>query len=83
VVLNKIIKTGIQKLIQHGLVKKVHSQMTVEGQWQWAASVAEGGLQDITGADKVATSKEAVKASSRRALGGKSLWVLNHKHQVK
>jgi hypothetical protein len=77
-VLNKIIKTGIQKWIQKGLVKKVHSSTSVEGQWQWSAAVEGSGYIDITSADAVATSQTAQKAASRRALGCKTLWRLNN-----
>jgi hypothetical protein len=77
-VLNKIIKTGIQKWLQKGLVKKVHSSTSVEGQWQWSNSVEGSGYTDITSVDAVATSQTAQKAVSRRALGCKTLWRLNN-----
>jgi hypothetical protein len=75
--LDKLIKTGIQKLIQLGTVKKVTSKVSVESQWQATAAVADSGMVNITSEDSVAHTEEARKAVKRRALGGKSLHVLN------
>jgi hypothetical protein len=76
--LNELIRKGIQKLVQRGMVKKVHSTTSVEGQWQWASSVADSGYTDITGADAVAKTPEAIKAAERRSLGCMKLWRLNN-----
>lgn len=75
--LDKIIKTGIQKLIQSGKVSKVTSRVSVDAQWQATSSVAESGYTNITSSDSVATSDDAKKAISRRAIGTKKLWELN------
>lgn len=76
--LDKLIKTGIQKLVQRGLVKKVSSNVSVEPQWQWAAAVEESGYDNITSEDSVAKTEEAKKAVGRRSIGGKKLWRLNN-----
>ncbi len=80
--LDKIILTAIQKLVQKGLVKKVHSALTVDSQWQWAAGVDAQVYVDVTGDANVAKTIEAQKAITRRALGGKTLWRLNHTQPV-
>lgn len=77
VVLDKIILTGIKKLIQLGKVKKVHSTTSTESQWISAANVAESGYTNITSNDSVAQTKAAQKAVGRRSVGGRSLWRLN------
>lgn len=77
ILLDQIIKTGLTKLIQLGLVKKVSSKVQVESQWQWASAVADSGYTNVTSEDSVAQTEEAKKGVSRRALGGKSLWKLN------
>ncbi len=75
--LDQIIKTGLAKLIQLGLVKKVTSKVSVESQWQWATKVAESGYTNVTSEDDVAQTDEAKKAVKRRAVAGRSLWKLN------
>jgi hypothetical protein len=75
--LDQIIKTGLAKLIQMGMVKKVTSKVSVESQWQWASKVAESGYTNVTSDDDVAQTDEAKKAVKRRAVGGRSLWKLN------
>lgn len=77
VLLKQIIKTGIQKLVQTGKVKKVTSKLSVESQWQAASAVAESGMINVTSEDSVAHTPEALKAITRRAVGGQSLWKLN------
>ena len=77
--LNKILKTGIQKLVQAGLVKKVHSNTTVESQWQSTGGVEGSGYDNVTSVDSVAATADAKKAIKHRAIGGRSLWRLNHK----
>lgn len=77
--LKQIVKTGLTKLVQLGLVKKVHSTVQVEPQWQWASTVAESGYINVTSEDSVAHTDEARKAVGRRALGGQSLHRLNGK----
>jgi hypothetical protein len=76
--LDKIIKTGIQKLTQLGKVKKVTSSVSVESQWQWASDVVENdGFTNVTSEDSVAQTDEAKKAAGRRSIGGRTLWQLN------
>ena len=75
--LKQIMITGLKKLVQLGLVKKITSKVQVEPQWQWATTVAESGYTNVTSADDVAQTDEAKKAVSRRAIGGRSLWKLN------
>ena len=77
--LSKLIQTGIKKFIQTGIVKKVSSNVSVESQWQLASAVADSGYTNVTSDDEVAQTEEARKAAERRAVGGKSLWVLNGK----
>jgi hypothetical protein len=77
--LDQIMKTGLAKLVQQGLVKKVSSKVSVEKQWQWAANVADSGYTNVTSEDSVASTPEALKKSSRRAVGAMSLWRLNGK----
>lgn len=76
--LDQIIKSGLTKFVQKGLVKKIYSPVQVEPQWQWASRVAESGYTDVTSQDEVAKTPEALKGSNRRALGAKSLWRLNN-----
>lgn len=75
--LDKIIQTGIKKLIQAGKVVKVTSKVSVESQWQSTKSVQESGYTNITSEDSVALTDEAKKAIGRRAIGVKKLWELN------
>jgi hypothetical protein len=75
--LKQIIKTGITKLIQTGKVKKVHSKLTVDSQWQNASAVAESGMVNITSEDSVAHTDDALKAIGRRAIGARALWKFN------
>jgi hypothetical protein len=80
--IDQIIKTGLAKLVQLGLVKKVTSKVQVEPQWQWATKVAESGYTNITSEDEIAQTDEAKKAVKRRAVGGRSLWKLNGKAKL-
>jgi len=80
--LKQIMITGLKKLIQLGLVKKVTSKVQVEPQWQWATKVAESGYTNVTSEDDVAQTDEAKKAVKRRAVGGRSLWKLNGKAKL-
>lgn len=75
--LDKLIHTGIKKLIQTGKVKKVTSKVSVESQWQSASLLDNSGMINVTSEDSVAHSESALKAIGRRAIGGRSLWVLN------
>jgi len=75
--LDKIIGTGMGKLVQLGLVKKVTSKVSVESQWQWASKVAESGYTNVTSDDSVAQTDEARNAVKRRGIGGQTLWRLN------
>ena len=51
--LKQIVKTGLTKLVQLGLVKRVTSNVSVEPQWQAASTVAESGYTNITSEDDV------------------------------
>jgi len=82
ILLKQIIKTGLAKLVQLGMVKKVTSKVQVEPQWQWASKVAESGYTNITNENEVAQTDEARKAASRRAIGGRSLHRLNGKAKL-
>lgn len=77
-VLKKLITTGIKKLIQLGLVKKVTSSVSVEAQWQSAKGVAVSGYTNVTSEDAVAKTDAAKKAAKGRAVGGQTLWRLNN-----
>jgi hypothetical protein len=76
-VLDKIIRTGIRKLIQAGKVKKVTSRVSVEDQWIAVANVADSGYTSVTSNCEVALTEEAKKASNRRSIGARKLWALN------
>jgi len=80
--LDQIIKTGLSKLVQLGFVKKVTSKVSVESQWQWAATVSDSGYTNVTSQDDVALSDEAKNAVKRRAIGARSLWKLNGKAKL-
>lgn len=75
--LDKIVKCGIQKLIQLGTVKKVTSKVSVEPQWQATSTLSGSGMVNITSDDEVAHNEQARKMASRRALGRKALRKLN------
>ena len=75
--LRKLIRTGLTKLVQLGLIKQVTSKVSVDQQWQATSKVSESGYTNITSEDSVAQTDEAKKAINRRALGGLSLWKLN------
>ena len=77
ILLEKLIKTGITKLIQTGKVKKVSSNVSVDPQWQSAETVSESGFTNVTSDDEVAQTEAAKKAIGRRSIGGRSLWKLN------
>ena len=79
VLLRQLIKTGLTKLVQLGLVKQVFSTVQVDPQWQWASKVEESGYINVTSDDNVAQTDEAKKKVARRALGGRSLHRLNGK----
>lgn len=76
--LDKLIQTGIKKLIQKGEVKKVLSKVSVERQWQATAGVKEGSMVNVTSDESVATTEAAKKAIGRRAVNPHELWTLNH-----
>lgn len=76
--LNKLVTTGVKKLIQKGIVKKVTSTVSVEPQWILSKTVEESGYTNITSDDSVAATEAAKKATERRAVGGRALWRLNH-----
>lgn len=76
--LDKLIQTGIKKLIQKGDVKKVTSSVSVERQWQATSGLKDGAMVNVTSADSVAITEAAKKAIGRRAINGAELWNLNH-----
>jgi hypothetical protein len=76
--LDKLITTGIRKLIQTGRVQKVTSKVSVEPQWMAVKGVESSSYTNVTSEDSVATTEEARKAVSRRSVGVKKLWKLNH-----
>jgi hypothetical protein len=78
---DKIIQTGIRKLIQQGLVKEVTSKMSIEKQWQWAKAVAGSGYTNITSEDEVAR-PDVAKTITDRAIGARELWRLNGKPKL-
>lgn len=80
--LNQLIRGGMTKLVQLGKVKKVSSRVSTEPQWQWASAVSESGYTNVTSEDEVAKTPEAQKAVTRRAAGGRSLWLLNSKPRL-
>jgi len=80
--LNQLIRGGMTKLVQLGKVKKVSSKVSTEPQWQWASAVADSGYTNVTSNDEVAQTPEAQKAVGRRAVGGRSLWLLNSKPRL-
>ena len=77
-VVEKIITTGIKKMIQAGDVKKVTSKVSVDKQWQWAKSVEDSGMTSVTSDDSVATTEEAKKAIKGRSIGERALHKLNN-----
>lgn len=77
--LSKIIKTGIQKLVQSNRVKKVHSKLSTDAQWQATLGLLQNeGFVNITSEDSVAHTPEAEKAIQQRAVGGRTLHRLNN-----
>lgn len=76
--MDKLISTGIKKLIQAGIVKKVTSKLSVTDQWQYAEYVTQCGYTDITSSMAVAKTDAARKAALRRSLGGSTLHRLNN-----
>lgn len=73
----QIIRSGLTKLVQLGKIKRVSSRVSVEPQWQWASTVAASGYVNVTSESNVAKTDDALKAVERRAVGGRSLWLLN------
>jgi hypothetical protein len=77
VVLKKIITTGIRKLIQAGLVKKVSSNVSTESQWIAVKGVENSAYTSITSQDEVALTEAAKRAIKGRAVNAMDLWRLN------
>lgn len=75
--LNKLINTGLKKLVQNGSIKKVTSKTSVEPQWQLTESVVESGYTVITSTDEVASTPEALKAIKGRSISDRDLMKLN------
>jgi hypothetical protein len=78
VVLKKIITTGIRKLIQAGLVKKVISKVSTEAQWIAVKGVENSAYKSITSQDEVALTEAAKRAVKGRSINAMDLWRLNH-----
>ena len=75
--LNKVIKTGLTKLEQLGLIDKVHHRMNQERMWMNHDSVAESAYTSITNDEKRAKSEKAKKKVAKRALNIHDLYHLN------
>ena len=78
ILLDKIISTGIRKLIQHNLVVQVTSKLSTERQWQWRKGAEVGSHTNITSEDSVLHNDKAAKAIKNRAVNARKLWALNH-----
>jgi hypothetical protein len=76
-VMEKIIYTGVTKLIQQNMVVKVSSSLSIETQWQARNGACQSGYVTVTSMDNVAQSEAAKKALKTRALNRKKLWLLN------
>jgi hypothetical protein len=77
VLLNRLISTGIKKLVQLGVVVEVTSNVSVDLQWKHAEGVENSGYASVTDPKSVAKTEDAKKAISRRAIGTKKLRKLN------
>lgn len=75
--LNKLINTGIKKLVQNGSIKKVTSKTSVESQWQLTETAVDSGYTIITSTDEVASTPEALKAIKGRSISDRDLMKLN------
>ena len=75
--LNKLINTGIKKLVQSGVVKKVVSKTSVEGQWQLTETAVDSGYTIITSSDEVASTEAARHAIKGRSISDRDLIKLN------
>ena len=75
--LNKLINTGIKKLVQSGVVKKVVSKTSVEGQWQLTETAVVSGYTIVTSTDEVASTEAARHAIKGRSISDRDLIKLN------
>lgn len=78
ILLDKIIHTGITKLVQHNMVVLVKGATTIEKTWQHRKGMEVSGYTNITSEDAVLTNALAAKSIKNRAVGAKKLWELNH-----
>jgi hypothetical protein len=83
ILLDKIISTGIRKLIQNNLVVLVTSKVSTERQWQHRKGAEVGSHTNITSDDDVAHTTDALKAIKGRAINARALWKLNHQEEQK
>lgn len=72
-ILNMIVRKGITKLVQLGLVVEVWSKVTTDKQWNWAQGADKETYKVLTSADEVATNMDAVKKIRNRALSIKDV----------
>ena len=77
-VLDRVIRLGLKKWIQCGLIKKVSSKVSVEPQWMSARGAGDSNYANCTSVDAVAVSKEAQEAVAGRPVNGRTLWKLNN-----
>lgn len=76
-ILNKLINTGIRKLIQANKIKEVTSNISVEKQWIATDGINMSSYVILTEDVEVAKTDKAMQASSRRCIGFKKLQELN------
>lgn len=79
--LNKLIRGGIKKLIQLGMVVECESKLSTEAQWMWAQSASDNkGYKVLTSTDEVAHNMDAVKKIRHRALSFEKVRKYNSEH---
>jgi len=78
--LNMIVRRGITKLVQLGLIVEIKSNVTTDKQWQWSQDVDKNTYKVLTSADEVAHSMEAVKRIRNRALSAEEVRKYNREN---
>jgi len=76
-VLKTVVKTGLTKLEQLGLIDKVWHRMSQEKQWMDHNSVSESAYTSITNEENRAKTEKAKKKVANRALNRYDLHNLN------
>lgn len=78
-ILNKVIHTGIEKMIQLGEIDLVRSHMSTEREWLWHDYIEGSGYQSLLSTDNHnrARNMKALKLVKNRALSRKQLSKLN------